>query len=94
MSIESNFIKGLSKILGISEVGNSLDEVDVSSSAIDTITYDNYTKVLTVRFAESGSEYSYALVSDEEANAFINAASIGKFFNREIKGSHIFWKIS
>jgi len=83
-----------SNVVAIAEVGNSLDEVDVDSSAIDTITYDSFTKILTVKFLESQSEYSYALISDEEANNFINSNSIGKFFNREIKGSHIFWKLS
>ena len=83
-----------SNVIGITEKGKSLDEVDVDSSAIDTITYDSFTKILTVKFLESQSEYSYALVSDEEANSFINSASIGKFFNQEIKGSHIYWKLS
>jgi hypothetical protein len=90
-----NLIKsGLSKILAIREAGKSLDDVDVSSTAIDTISYDYVTRILTVKFLESQSEYSYAMVDEGAADSFINAASIGKHFNREIKGNYIYWRIS
>lgn len=90
----ANVVKGLSKILAIRESGKSLDDVDVSSSAIDTISYDYYTKILTIKFLESQSEYSYAMIDEATANSFINSASIGKYFNSEIKGNYIYWRLS
>lgn len=87
-------VNGLSKILGINTpAGNpSLDEVAVNSSAISNITYNTTTQVLSVVFKESGIEYFYTPVDDQTANDFINASSIGKFFNREIKGNYIYWR--
>lgn len=86
--------KGLSKILGIQETSKSLDEVSVSSSAIDEVAYDYVTKICTIKFLESQSEYSYFSIDEETVNRFINSASIGKFFNQEIKGNYIYWRLS
>lgn len=49
--------------------------------------------VLTVTFA-NGGQYEYADVPQEQAEAFANAESPGKYFAKEIKGKYEFKKVS
>jgi hypothetical protein len=58
--------------------------VSVSSSAITDIEWDEDTQTLTVTFRD-GSSYDYTGVSEEEYNDFLNAGSIGAYFNANIR---------
>lgn len=51
------------------------------------------TGILIVTFA-NGGKYEYAKVPQDQAEAFANAESPGKFFAREIKGKYEFKKVS
>ena len=57
----------------------------VESSNIKAVGYSNLHNVLEVQF-NSGSVYRYPNVSGEMYLDFINAGSLGKFFNSHIKG--------
>ena len=55
------------------------------SSAIRTVDYDGYT--LTVQF-HSGRVYSHAGVPQSVYDAFMSAASKGRYYNQHIRGRY------
>lgn len=57
--------------------------VQVDSSGISDIEYDNRSKVLTIAF-KNGRTYEYEKVSPELHDALIHASSHGRFFNANI----------
>ena len=57
---------------------------EVSSSSISHIGYDPESQTMHVRF-HSGHTYSYAGVTQEQHDAFVNADSIGGHFHRHIR---------
>jgi len=56
----------------------------VNSSAINSVTYDDETNILTIEFKQ-GAEYDYPDVPFEEFENLINAPSVGKYYNTHIK---------
>ena len=56
----------------------------VNSSAINSVTYDNETNVLTIEF-KRGAEYDYPNVPEIEFKNLVRAPSVGKYFNQYIK---------
>lgn len=56
----------------------------VDSSAVRSVGYDEHLRTLEVEF-ESGGVYRYADVSPEEHAALLEADSIGRYVNLEIK---------
>jgi len=58
---------------------------NVKSSAISKIGFDKETNKLAVIF-HHGREYEYEGVSEATFKQFINAPSIGKYYNQHIKG--------
>ena len=59
--------------------------IPVNSSAIRAVGYDGYT--LTVQF-HSGRIYDHPGVSYDIYAAFMNAASMGAFYNQHIRGRY------
>lgn len=55
------------------------------SSFIEHFTYDHETRVLHVK-VRGGQRYGYADVPEDVHEAFVQADSHGKFFNRHIRG--------
>jgi len=60
----------------------------VVSSHINSIHYDPETKVLEVTF-NGGSTYHYNNVNESDYNAFEQAKSHGKHFDKHIKNKYI-----
>lgn len=60
---------------------------NTGSSAIKEIEYDSGGKDLTVRFP-SGERYRYSDVPLMKVTDLIEANSMGRYFNREIKDVH------
>lgn len=58
--------------------------VQLNSSAINSVTYDEETKVLRIEF-KRGAEYDYPNVPKSEFTNLITAPSAGKYFNAHIK---------
>jgi lysyl-tRNA synthetase class 2 len=63
--------------------------MDVSSTAISQIDYDDERAKLLVRFA-SGERYVYVGVPAEVCRGFVEADSKGRFFQREIRDRYPF----
>lgn len=61
----------------------------VNSSAISQITYRPKTQVMYVHMV-SGEHIAYENVPEEEYERFVNASSIGKYFNANIRSNYPF----
>jgi hypothetical protein len=57
----------------------------VNSSAIGRIEHNPQTLVLSIWFHESGGPYDYFGVPVHVYDAFLSAASIGRYFNDHIR---------
>ncbi len=68
------------------------DWVNVTSSNISCVKYDEDNNVLTVRF-NSGAEYEYYDVYSDDYYNLISAPSCGSFLNHNIKGKYRYEKI-
>lgn len=85
-----NFAKSLfgatsAKIESISDLG---DYVAVDSTCLSDLSYDSTAHTLTVTFRESGSNYTYFGVSENEFEVVAQASSVGKMYNGIIKYEH------
>lgn len=69
-----------------------MKRIEVSSSNLKSIGYDWTMNILEVEF-NSGAIYQYADVPPTEYVDLTCADSVGKFFNKEIKGNYDFIKI-
>ena len=56
----------------------------VVSSAISDVTYEEDTEQLIVKF-RSGRRYTYLAVPPSIYQALVDASSVGKFFNENVK---------
>jgi hypothetical protein len=61
--------------------------MDVESTAIQAIDYDEVHHKLFVRF-QSGERYVYVGVPGEVCRSFLDADSKGRFFQAEIRGQY------
>ncbi len=61
--------------------------MDVESTAIQAIDYDQHHEKLLVRFA-SGERYIYVGVPGEVHRSFLDADSKGRFFQAEIRDQY------
>ena len=59
-------------------------KVKVNSSAIENVSYDKTNHILRLEFKQ-GVEYDYPEVPEVEFKNLIGAASVGKYFNNNIK---------
>jgi len=64
-----------------------MDRISVGSSNIRSIGYEASSLTLEVEF-KSGSVYQYMGVPKNEYEALVNAASIGRHLNSNIKGRY------
>lgn len=64
-----------------------MNRIRVVSSNIRSVGYEANTETLEVEFT-SGSVYQYFDVPESEYEGLMNAASKGKYFNRNIKDNY------
>jgi hypothetical protein len=69
-----------------------MERQPVSSSNIASVGYDENTEILEVEFL-NGSIYEYKNVPLVIYQEFINAASLGSYFNREISKTYPYEKV-
>lgn len=69
------------------------DFVDVESSNLAAVAYDEDSKSMRVRFV-SGDVWEYDEVSPQKHKGLMGAPSAGKYFNSQIRGSHPGRKVS
>jgi hypothetical protein len=62
----------------------------VQSSSIEQVGYDAEANELHVIFKDSGAHYVYFAVAPEVHEEFLNASSLGNFFNRNIRNAYQF----
>lgn len=66
----------------------SVQRHNVDSTCFSTIGYDAAQEVLVVQFRTTGSVYTYSEFSQSEYDAFMQAASLGSYYNKHIKGQY------
>jgi hypothetical protein len=59
--------------------------IQIDSSFLKSVAFDNNTQQLEIHF-QNGSEYTYVEVPLTTYEAMMNAASIGRFYQQNIKG--------
>lgn len=64
----------------------------VESSNLKSIGYDEFLLVLEIEF-KSGAVYRYYGVPSEVHDELINAGSVGKYFNANVKSKYNFLKV-
>ena len=62
------------------------------STCFSRVGYDSRNNVLIVVFRDSGAEYHYYDVPEDVWESFYDSESLGKYFNREIKGNYEYEK--
>jgi hypothetical protein len=63
-------------------------EVKIDSSNIDTISFDNKTQQLNVKF-KTGKTYKFFKVSEKNVKGIQKAKSAGAYFHKQIKGKYL-----
>lgn len=69
-----------------------MERIPVQSSNLSAIGYDSETETLEVEFL-NGTAYEYRNVPQVVYEQFMNASSLGSFFNREISKNYPYSKI-
>lgn len=64
----------------------------VESSNLRSVEYDEFLLVLEIEF-KSGAVYRYYGVPSEVHDEIINAESVGKYFNANVKSKYNFLKV-
>ncbi len=62
--------------------------VDVDSTVIEAISYDDSTNTLTIRFIEPRAVYGYSGVPAPVYIEFLESESKGRYFHESIKGMY------
>lgn len=62
------------------------------STCFSRVGYDSRNNVLIVVFRKSGAEYHYFDVPEDVWESFYDSESLGRYFNREIKGNYEYEK--
>lgn len=63
-------------------------EVNVFSSMVSAVGYDDSTQELTITWAKSGRRSIYSGVDEDTARALSKAPSVGQMMNSEIKPNY------
>lgn len=71
---------------------DGVDMIQVSSSNVDSVGYDEENQILYVSFL-SGGIYIYKGVSRYEFDGLLNAPSIGSYLHRNIKNIYPYERI-
>lgn len=74
-------------------IGENFEYYDVDSTCFSTIGYDSKDQILYTQFLDSGSEYLYLDVPEDVFDSLHDAESIGRYYNKNIKGSYECYKI-
>lgn len=61
-----------------------LRKCSLHSSAINSVSYDDSTRILTIEF-KGNREYDYPDVPEEHFRGIVSAESAGRYFNQFIK---------
>jgi hypothetical protein len=69
-----------------------MKRIDVESTLIHSIGYDEDKRILEIRFHETGS-YRYYDVEPEVVEEFLEAESKGRYFNDYIRDAYLFTKL-
>jgi hypothetical protein len=69
-----------------------MDMINVASSNVASIGYDEDTATLAVQFL-NGATYQYFDVPEAEFKGLRGAESVGKYLNEHIKGTYRFSKV-
>lgn len=75
------------------DVNNVKMQATPQSSCFSEIGYDSEWEVLVVRFRDSGLVYTYSDFPQGEWNKFVSADSLGRCFNKYIKGKYDYERI-
>ena len=65
----------------------------IDSTCVKTLRYDAAREIMEIQFP-SGATYHYFGVSEDEIYYFSLAPSLGKFFNRNVKGHYAYARMS
>lgn len=69
-----------------------MKRVDVESSLIHSIAYDEETRILDIRFHETGT-YRYYEVEPEVVEELLDTGSKGQYFNDYIRDAYLFTEL-
>lgn len=69
-----------------------MKRVDVESSLIHSITYDEESRILDIRFHDTGM-YRYYEVEPEVVEEFLDTESKGQYFNDYIRDAYLFTQL-
>lgn len=69
-----------------------MKRVDVESSLIHSIAYDEETRILDIRFHGTGT-YRYYEVEPEVVEELLDAGSKGQYFNDYIRNAYLFTEL-
>ena len=69
--------------------GKEVDVIEKDSTVVQSWHYDYEMQTLTIRF-KNGTVYEYYDVPEGTYYAFVQADSLGEFFNEEIKGIYAY----
>lgn len=69
-----------------------MKHIDVDSSLIHSISYDEQSRTLEIRFHETG-RYRYHDVEPEVVEELLDAESKGRYFNDYIRDSYLFTRL-
>jgi hypothetical protein len=73
---------------------SDIQMLEVNSTNLSHIGYDETSKTLKVRFRENGAEYKYLDVSKNAYDRLMNAKSIGSFFSIYVKNQYKYEKLN
>lgn len=69
-----------------------MKRVDVESSLIHSIAYDEESRILDIRFHDTGM-YRYYEVEPEVVEEFLDTESKGQYFNDYIRDAYLFTQL-
>ena len=76
------------------QIPNAMKRELVDSEAIKSVGYNEDKHLLEIELLESGKIYQYKEVPLEEYFDFMDAKSLGEYYNREIKAKYEFRELA
>jgi len=71
-----------------------MDHAPVDSTSLASVGYDRASAILEVQFRDSGDVYQYLDVPETTYRALLAAESLGRYFNREIRGRYEYERVT
>ena len=72
---------------------SDLEFQSVDSSCFSEVAYDRSSGILVCRFKDSGALYYYYCISPIMFDDFMNSSSLGSYYNRNIKGNFLCYRL-